>query len=103
MVQIFTAKLLNGDHVIGELIEETHSGISLDKALFIGLIGGSDGSAQLGFSPVSHLAQRNQKGHKVIIPHSAILCIVEFDDELVNMYKQAVGSIITAPSSFIMP
>jgi hypothetical protein len=103
MEKIFTAKLLNGEHVIGELIEETDKGIFLDKALFISLIGTSDGSAQLGFTPASHLAQRNKKCHKIFIPHSAILCIIEFDDELIDMYKQAVGSIITASSSFIIP
>ncbi len=103
MAHIFTARLLSGEHVIGELLEETPSGIALDKALFMGLVEGPDGSPQIGLTPVSHLAPRNQKGHKTIIPHTSILCIVDFDDQIINMYKQAVGSIITAPSSFIMP
>lgn len=103
MAHIFTARLLSGEHVIGELKEETSGGIGLDKALIMGLVEGPDGKPQIGLSPISHLAPRDQKGHSVVIPHSAILCIVDFDDQIVNMYKQAVGSIITAPSSFIIP
>lgn len=103
MSQIFTARLLSGEHIIGELLDETPSGIGLDRALIMGLVEGENGNPQIGLSPVSHLAPRDQKGHKVVIPHTAILCIVDFDDQIVNMYKQAVGSIITAPSSFIIP
>lgn len=103
MAQIFTARLLSGEHIIGELQEETPGGIVLDKALLIGVIEGPDGKPQIGVSSVSHLAPRDQKGHKIVLPQSAILCVIDFDDQIINMYKQSVGSIITAPSSLIMP
>lgn len=103
MAQIFTARLLSGEHIIGELQGETPSGVVLDKALLMGVIEGPDGKPQIGLSSVSHLAPRDQKGHKIVIPQSAILCVIDFDDQIVNMYKQAVGSIITAPSSLIIP
>jgi hypothetical protein len=101
MAKIFTARLLSGEHIIGELVEETSSGISLSKALLIGVVADENGKPTIGLSPVSHFAPRNEKGNECVIPHSAILAVIGLDNDIVNIYKQSVGSIITP--SFILP
>ena len=103
MNTIFTARLLSGDHILGKLEAETASGIHLKDALLVGIMQGRDGSPELGFSPISHFAARNKKGHDVVIPQSSLLCVVDFDEEIINAYKQTIGDIITPPSSLIVP
>ena len=96
MSEIFTARLISGDQIIGEVKVEDPEYVYLEKALLVGMVDRVNGQVGIGFGPVSPLAPRGDKGHSVKLNKSSILLQVDFESEIIDSYKEAVSSIVIA-------
>lgn len=98
MSEVFCARLSSGEHIIA-LVKSTNTinnTIHLENALFVNIVP-TDNGYGIQFIPVSPLAKQPlDKGSDIVLNLSQILYGMEYDENLVNTYKQTVSSIITS-------
>jgi hypothetical protein len=97
MSEVFCARLASGEHIIGLIksADSEHNTINLENALLVNIVP-TDNGYGVQFMPVSPLARPPlDKGSSVVLNLSQVLYGMEYDENLVNNYKQNVSSIIT--------
>lgn len=97
MSEVFCARLSSGEHIIGLIksTDDTHNTINLENALLVNIVP-TDNGYGVQFFPVSPLAKQPlDKGSNIILNLSQVLYGMEYDENLINNYRQNVSSIIT--------
>jgi hypothetical protein len=95
---VVALKLISGDEVIGEVIHETDSFVSLKNALLVAIQQSPDGRTGLGFLPFMPYL-----GKEKIIKFEKARIVVqeEVDEQMKNQYNSVFGGIVVPPKQLI--
>lgn len=101
MSEIFCARLSSGEHIIGKIKENpandiaTSGVIELENALMVNLFQTENGLG-VQFLPISPIVKQPlDKGSDISLNLTQVLYSLEFNQSVIDNYKQTVGSIIT--------
>jgi hypothetical protein len=96
-----TFKLLNGMDIIGKVTQETDTHYALKDAVAVQIVPGQmQGQAQLGFAPVSPVAERTGRhmGTNIDLPKVAVMFQFKSNEHVLSGYIEAVSGIAVATS-----
>jgi len=98
MADIKLFHILNGEDILGDIIEESNDIYTLKNPCLIGLAAGENGAPQLS---LQHLVLFS-KQDVVEINKSHVVYAVTVDKQIETQYNQMFGNIITPDSKIVL-
>lgn len=92
-------KLISGEELVGEVVEESPSVIALKNVLAILISRGQDGNLGVGFVP---FAPYLGKGIIHDFQTSQLIFVKEVDDQMANQYNSIFGGVVVPPKTLIL-
>lgn len=90
------AKLISGEEVIGEVVNETEKFLTLKHPVVVALQPTADGRVGMGFLPFMPYVNE-----PVTIPLDKVIVLEVVDDNMKNQYNSVFGGIVTPPKTLI--
>lgn len=101
-MDIKVLKLVTGEEVLGELIDENQSSIILNNVVGIAVVRGKDGQPNIGFTPFPLHAEPESNIHRTFNKEHVVYSYEPAEDFKSN-YNQLFGTgLITPPKKLIV-
>jgi hypothetical protein len=99
IMTVKAVKLISGEELLGEVMEETTTEIALKNVLAILISRAQDGNLGVGFVPFAPYL-----GKDVIhdFNRSQLIFVKEVDEQMRNQYNSIFGGIVTPPKTLIL-
>lgn len=91
-------KLASGDEIIGEIVTETTTEITLKNAVLVAIQQSPDGRAALGFLPFMPYLGKDKN---ITFKSANVMVLEEVDDQMKNQYNSVFGGIVVPPKQLI--
>lgn len=99
-MQLKVVKLMSGEEIFGEVVEESDTDITIKNPLAIMLGRAPNGDVQVGFVPFAmYLGREPRVTFKI---NNLVMINEVVDERMVNQYNSAFGGIVTPPKQLIV-
>ena len=97
-MNVIAIKLMSGEELVGELVEETETSIVFKNPLAVMLQQTPEGDLKVGFVPFAPYLGKNPV---LTLGRESLIFMEEVDERMKNQYNSVFGGIVTPPKQII--